>query len=232
MQNQMELTPVQEAARNGLLGGIPAGGVFVLRGQPGMGRTTILQKAHAVTGGALLGVRQIMTESGGLQPWAIEEAFLEMLDNALLRHELVFVDDLHLVTSAGESCDYARTYLLDAALTAALGEASAQHKKLIFATTGDAPWPVRRRAFTWEIGAFGAEDYAWLCGAYLTTEVSGTLDYARIHRFATGLNACELKNACLWLGREGSVTTESLVEYLRAQHMESNGELDEAPQLN
>jgi hypothetical protein len=229
MQNETMLTPAQEAARNGLLGGIPAGGVFVLRGQPGMGKTTILRKVHAVTGGAFLGLRQFMTALAGHQSLPIEEAFLVMLDNALVRHDVVVVDDLHLVTNVVESWGYGRTYLLDAALTAALGEASAQHKKLIFATGGDAPWPVRRRAYTWEIGAFGAKDYQCLCGAWLTPEVSETLDYARIYGFATGLNAYQLKNACVRLGRQGRATAERLVEYLRAQHNESSVEIDEVP---
>jgi hypothetical protein len=181
-----------------------------------MGKTTILRKVHAVTGGAFLGVRQFMTALAGRRPLAIEEAFLVMLDNALVRHDVVAVDDLHLVTNVVKSCDYGRTYLLDAALTTALGEASAQHKKLIFATAGDAPWPVRRRANTWEIGAFGTRDYECLCGAWLTPEVSENLDYARIHGLATGLNAYQLKNACVWLGRQGRATAEGLVEYLRA----------------
>jgi transitional endoplasmic reticulum ATPase len=232
MQNEIRLTPAQEAAANGLLAGIPAGEVFVLRGQPGMGRTTIVQRVHAVIGGAFLGVRQFMTELAGHQALAIEEAFLEMLDRALAHHEVVVVDDLHLVTNVVESCDYSRTYLLDAALTAALGEASAQHKKVIFATAADAPWPVRRRAYAWEIHAFGAKDYECLCGAYLPRDASEGLDYARIHRFAPGLNAHQLKKACVWMGRQGPVTTEGLVEYLKAQYMESNVEIDEVPRVD
>jgi ATP-dependent 26S proteasome regulatory subunit len=232
MGNEYKLTPAQEAATSGLIGGVPAGEVFVLRGQPGMGKTTVLQKVHEATGGAFLGVRQFMTELAVHEPLAIEEAFLEMLDHALAGHEVVVVDDLHLVTNVVEGFDYTRTYLLDAALTAALGEASAQHKKLIFATAGEAPWPVRRRAYTFEIGGFAAEDYECLCGAYLTPEVSAGLDYARIHRFAPGLNAYQLKNACAWLGRKGAVTTEGLVEYLKAQHMQSNVEIDEVPHVD
>jgi hypothetical protein len=230
MGNEYQLTPAQEAAANGLIGGIPVGEVFVLRGQPGMGKTTVLRKVHTATGGAFLGVREFMTELAAREPLAIEEAFLEMLDHALADHDMVVVDDLHLVTNVVEGFDYSRTYLLDAALTAALGEASAQHKKLIFATSGEAPWPVRRRAFTWEIGGFAAEDYESVCGVYLTPEVSQKLDYAQIHRFAPGLNAYRLKNACTWLARQGMVTTEDLVEYLKAQHMQSNVEIDEVPQ--
>ena len=232
MPNEVRLTPAQEAAAKGLLSGIPAGEVFVLQGQPGMGKTTILRKVHAVTGGAFLGARQFMTELAGHQPLAIEEAFLNMLDSALMNHDLVLVDDLHLVTNVVESFRYHRTYLLDAALTTVLGEASAQHKKLIFGTAGEAPWPIRRRAYIWDIGAFGAEDYEPVCAAYVDLESSAELNYARIYRFAPGLNAYQLKNACTWLGRQGIVTTDGLVEYLKAQYLKSNVEIDEVPHVD
>ncbi len=72
-----------------------------------------------------------------------------MLDEAISKHTLVLVDDLHLVTDAVGSLD---SLLLDAELTAVLGDAAGQRKKLVFATSGEAPWPVRRRALIVEIG--------------------------------------------------------------------------------
>ena len=156
MKNELTLTPTQQSAADGLLRGLPAGDVFVLEGQPGMGKTTVLLEVHRQAGGAFLGVRQFLDVLIAREPAAIEEAFLEMLDTALAGHDIVFVDDLHLITNVLESCDYPRTYLLDAALTAVLGEAAAQGKKIVFATAGGAPWPVRRRAFRWEIGEFSS----------------------------------------------------------------------------
>ena len=135
----MKLSPVQRLAFDRLLGGIAAGEVLVLRGRAGAGKTTILQKVHATMGGALVAVRQFIDHL----------RFLKMLDEALSEHTLVLVDDLHLVTNTVRSFD---ALLLDAELTAVLGDACGQRKKLVFATSEEPPWSVRRRAWIVEIG--------------------------------------------------------------------------------
>ena len=166
------------------------------------------------------------------QPSAIEEAFLQMLDRALASHDTVIVDDLHLVTAVVGSCDYGRAFLLDAALTAALADAAIQRKTLIFGVEDDAPWPIQRRAYTWEIPAFTAEDYRSLCQAHLDAEAAQRLDYARIFRFAPVLNAYQVKNACTWLRREPEFDTARFVEYLQSQDMASNVELGEVQRVD
>src|SRR2546422_11739697 len=123
MEGEIILTPAQQLAFDDLMGGVSAGDVFVLRGESGMGRSTILRKAHATLGGALVGVRQFLALLSARQPMAIEETFLDMIEQALASHDLVIVDDLHLVTNVVDSCDYPRGFLLDAALTSILGEA-------------------------------------------------------------------------------------------------------------
>src|SRR5579872_1202142 len=150
----MKLSPVQRLVFDRLLGGISVGDVVVLRGAPGAGKTTILTMVHAVMGGALLGMRQFIEQVAALDPLAIEEAFLGMLDEALAKDGLLFVDDLHLVSNIAESYDFPRTLLLDAGLTAVLGDAAGQRKKIVFATSADVPWSIRRRAFTVEIGDY------------------------------------------------------------------------------
>ena len=228
----IDLTPAQKRAAKGLIFGLATGDVFVLRGQPGSGKTTVLEYVHASVGGVLLGVRQFMDALIARGPAAIEEAFLDMLDQALQKHDVILVDDLHLITNVVESCDYNRTYLLDATITAVLGEAAAQRKKLVFATAENAPWPIRRRAYTWEIREFGGEDYRCLCRPYLRAEAAERLDYGKIHRFAPALNGYQLKNACVWIGRKPAVTTDRLIEYLRRQNMTSNVELEEVARVD
>jgi SpoVK/Ycf46/Vps4 family AAA+-type ATPase len=177
-------------------------------------------------------MREFMDSMMNHQPSALEEAFLQMLDRALASHDTVIVDDLHLVTAVVGSCDYARTYLLDAALTAALADAAIGKKTLIFGVAEEAPWPIARRAYTWEIAAFTAADYGVLCDAWLGAEAAGRLDCARIFRFAPALNAWQLKNACGWLRREPGFDTARFVEYLQSQDMASNVELGEVQRVD
>src|SRR6185436_13043048 len=220
MAREITLTPVQQTAAEELSTALAAGHVLVLRAAAGMGRTTVLRRVHSSAGGAFAGVRQFMDILASRQPAAIEEACLQMIEEALASHDLVIVDDLHLVTGIVDSCNYARSYLLDAALTAIMGEAGARNKKLLFGVDeGDAPWPVRRRAYSCEIGEFTPADYECLCRAHLEANAADRLDYAKIHRFAPALNAHQLKNACVWLAREADLHSDRFIEFLCSQNM-------------
>ncbi|MCU1276377.1 MAG: ATPase, central domain protein [Bryobacterales bacterium] len=131
MAREITLTPVQQTAAEELLTALCAGHVLVLRAAAGMGRTTVLRGVHSSAGGAFAGVRQFMDILASRQPAAIEEACLQMIEEALARHDLVIVDDLHMVTSVVDSCNYARSYLLDAALTAIMGGRSTEEKAAV-----------------------------------------------------------------------------------------------------
>jgi hypothetical protein len=150
MKTEIVLTPVQQDVLNGLLEGSKVGRVLVLRGEPGHGMTTILEKFQSAKGGAIIGVREFLAGPAA-RLTAIEEALLRMIEDAMHAHDLVMVDDLHLVTNMVERHNHPRRYLLDAALTALLAEARVLHKTLIFATRGDVPWSIERRACIWEI---------------------------------------------------------------------------------
>lgn len=141
-----KLSPAQRLAYDRMLAGIAIGELLVLRGPAGAGKSAILEMVHAAIGGALFGMHEFASQK------AIEETFLGMLDQALSYHNLVLVDDLQLVTNIVEGPDCLRALLFDAALTTTLGDAAGQRKKLVFATSGELPWSVRRRALTCIIG--------------------------------------------------------------------------------
>ena len=108
MKTEIVLTPVQQTAFNGLLEGITVGRVLVLRGEPGRGMTTILEMLHAARGGVIIGVREFLAGLMASDPLAIEEAFLRMIEDAMHAHDLVIVDDLHLVTNIVDNYNYSR----------------------------------------------------------------------------------------------------------------------------
>jgi hypothetical protein len=163
----------------------------------------------------------------------MEESFLQTIGDALASDDLILVDDLHLVTSIVNSFDYLRSYMLDAALTAILGEAGARKKKLIFGVNqDDAPWPIQRRADSWEIGDFDAADYECVCRAYLDAEVADRLDYARIHRSGVKVNASQLKDACMSSRRETALDADVFIQYLRPQNAASRLDIAELSQVD
>src|SRR5262245_50326595 len=142
MPTEIILTNAQQEAFTGLLEGTTVGSVLALKAPCGMGKTTILKKIHAARGGILLGTRELVAGLMSDNAAGIEEAFLRMIDDAMQTARLVIVDDLHLVTNVVESWTYPRKHLLDAALTSLLAEASVMKKTLIFASSGELPWPI------------------------------------------------------------------------------------------
>src|SRR5262249_31991570 len=131
MVTHIRLTPSQHTAADGLINGIFKGGVLVLESSDGMGRTTVLEHVHAALGGSFVGIRQLMTALMNRVPAAIEEAFLETVEQAFERSDLVIIDDLHLLNSVADGCSYPRSWLLDAVFTALMDQAARQDKNLI-----------------------------------------------------------------------------------------------------
>src|SRR5215467_406958 len=107
------LTPAQELAYMALLEGVTHADVIVLWGRAGAGKTTVLKKAHDARGGAWLGMREYMRAVASHVPEAMEEAFLEMMEQALDANDIVFIDDLHLIAEIMDGYYYPRKGLLD-----------------------------------------------------------------------------------------------------------------------
>jgi len=227
MDSQLILTPAQQRAHDGLLTGIATGAVCTLCGDAGTGKTTILRKANAATGGGFISIKQFMESLSSHQPAAIEEAFLDLVEQQLAIHDLLFIDDLSLLTDVTNKYGYPRAHLLDAALTALLNDAADARKKLVFGIECRTPEPIRCRAYCWKIGEFTPEDYASFCGAFLKPETAAGLDCAKIHRFAPALTAYQLKGCCGWLRDKTGVDTERFIDYLSKQNLISNVSLDE-----
>jgi len=233
IEDRNALTPVQRVAADRLLAAIRAGNITVLKAAHGAGRTTILRAVAAPTGGALIGAREFMSVLAGHQAAAIEEAFVSLMDTALDRHDFVILDDLHLIAAVVTGCCYPRSCLMDVALTAILDGAITRHKQVLLAMDdGDPPQLVQSRANIVEIDTFTASDYESICRAYLGSVTARRLDFTEIHRFAPELNAHQLAKACVWLRADRELDTARFTEFLAAQNMTSNVELEQVESVD
>ena len=219
--------PAQQQAVNRLMEIIPIGSVFALEGETGAGKTLILEAVHRVCGGVLLGMREFIAALQTHAPAAIEEAFVKMIEQAMADHELILVDDLHLVMNTVEGCNYPRAELFDAALTAVLDEAASLRRKLLFVVEDRVPSPIQQRAYTCKVDDFTPADFECICRAHLGAEIVSRLDFGEIHRFGPKLNGHQLRKACMWLQRVPGLDTQGFIGYLQSQHMVSNVDLDE-----
>lgn len=160
------LTPAQEAAAEGLIAALACGNVVVLKGDVGRGKTTVLKQVQAATGGVLRGMREFMQSLEACEPFAIEGAWIRLMEANLAEHDVVILDDLHLIANVVAGYSYPLQNLLDVAITAVL-EQSTEDKKFVFAVEEEAPEPIGRRAQTSTITDFAPADYESICYAYL-----------------------------------------------------------------
>ena len=223
------LTPAQQSAANHLIATLPADSVLILRGDAGAGKTTIMETLRAETGGILLGMRNFVDMLMLRRPDAVEQSFVEMIQEAMADHEVVLVDDFHLITAITGHYNYTRAGLMDAALEGIASTACAQSRKLVLATNKeDPPSSMRSRAWCFDIGDFTPADYEAIARAYPPWAGDARqLDYAKIHRFAPKLNAHQLKSACLWPDHRRGCTTEAFIEYLSSIDITSNVDREE-----
>ena len=217
----IKLSPTQLCAYHGLQAGLAVGNVILLWGDTGLGKTTVLRELHAKLGGCLLTLKDFMDAQQSRHPLSLEETFAQLVMQALQSHDVVIVDDLGVLSGVMHGCGaYPRSGFLEVPLTALATYAIEAGKKLICAGSGSTA--LQQRGYQFGIDEFDVEDYAFLCDTYLGAELASLLDYPKIFRFATKLNAHQLKAACLWLKRDETLDTERFIEYLRSQYLASN----------
>ena len=107
--------------------------------------------------------------------------------------------------------------------------ADATGKKLIFASAHDQN--LQKKGFVANLPAFGPDDHAFYCRAYLDAELAGRLDYRKIFRFARGLDGYDLKTIGLLLRDRHDLDTDAYIEALRSFGLTSNVNLGEVQQV-
>jgi transitional endoplasmic reticulum ATPase len=221
------LCPAQQRAFDDMTSALPDGDIFVLSGDTGMGKSTVLRALHATTGGAYLSMRDFLDAMRPRHPLAMEETFERLVLNALAANEVIFVDDLGLFTDVDSGCGgYPRPHFHQAPLTTLAVYAIEAGKRLIFATGGSTPPPIYQRSLGFDIKEFTAADYEVLCRTCVGPSTEG-LDFAKVHRYAPHLNAHIFKTLGPSLRRRGPMSTPEFIEYLRAHGLASNVDLEE-----
>ena len=203
------------------------GSIFRVWSGVGRGKTTILKEVHQQTGGVFLGMKEFVDASTLRHPLALEETLYNLVLEALKSHEVVIVDDLHLLDLYSAGCHfYPRSGYLNSVMMALCSHALETDRKLIFSTTGQLADAATQRSYSFGIDRFKVEDYAALAERWLEKN-SAKLDFEKIFRFAPKLNAHQLKAACKWLAEHPSLNTEVFIDYLRSQRLASNVDLEE-----
>lgn len=197
----------------------------------GMGRTTMLRALQRQLGGRtrVLTAAELIGAMDGRHPLALEEAFYNLVGDALAARDPVLVDDVQLLAhTALFGHFYPRQQFLRVPLTALVDRALATGTRLVLAGN-PAPIQVQRPgARVVSLDAFDASDYAHVARAYLGDAAAARVDFARVYRFARHLTARQLRDACEALVEAGdALDTDRFLDHLRAHQMATNVDLAE-----
>ena len=222
------LSPAQQRAHDRILACWPSHNLFLLRGDGGSGKSTVLRVLHRRLGGAFLDARDLVDAPAARHPLALEDAFTQRIREALARHAHVFLDDFALLRDVTGGCrSYPRSGWLDAHLEALVEQLVGSLSKLVIALP---PWGSGELG-TWaaasSIPDFTAEDAAFFGRLFLGEEVAARLDFQKIHRFAPNLDAHQWRSVCAPLRDEPAPDTDQFIACLRRQGLSSNVDLDE-----
>lgn len=220
------LYPSQQKTFNGLLQQMPLYSTFVVSGEIGSGKTTIVEAVLEKMGGTLFQFKDFIDSLRQGHPFAIEEVFEQLMLKALSEHDVVVVDDMHLLCATLQGQFYPRSGLLNIPLQIVSTYAAQSGKKLIFAGQPCALSSLYQRSCWISTARLTVEDYQFLGKQYLG-DAAQNLDYAKIYRFASKLNAYQIRDACLWLKQENAPTTDTFIDYLKARQLVSNIDLGE-----
>jgi AAA+ superfamily predicted ATPase len=228
------LSPAQRDAFDRVIGSLATTNVAGISAVPGFGRTTVLRALHDVLGGTFLGARDFLEASRDRHPFTLEEMLHTIVTRALATTDTVIVDDLHIIATSTAMTQVApRGQYLVAVMASLSAFAEAAGKTIIFGVEGTTRRNLLARIDVGVIGDFKVEDFAHVCGAYLPAGVHGRLDFARIHRFASKVNAYQLRRTAESLAGEGAaLDTERFITHLGEHHLASNVRLGEVQDVD
>ncbi|HEX4681213.1 MAG TPA: ATP-binding protein, partial [Gemmatimonadaceae bacterium] len=226
------LAPAQRTAVDALTDAAAPGHVITLVAEPGMGKTRMLRAAQDRLGGRILTAGEMQAAAAGRHPLAIEDAFHELIDDALREATPLFIDDADLLARVVEGCHmYPRGGYLHLVLTSLGNRAAETSRTIVMAASVLTPSVVSTSECV-ALEEFDADDYRSVCAEYLSPLEIASIDFAKVHRFARRLNARQLRRACQGIRRRladapHDSATDAVIDYLRSAQLVSNVDLGE-----
>jgi transitional endoplasmic reticulum ATPase len=226
--SRLILSPSQQKAADDVHRALSRGRVVELRANAGMGRTAVLQQVCASKRGAYLGVKNFV-DAWMVHAWSnLERVTHDLFEQALSTTDLLVIDDLHLIVNIVEHYNYTLGELFAAVLAALLTRMAPGQRLIVGVTSDGAPECVVRASHVVSLTEFESGDLTSIASQLLSSKAEG-LDFEKIHRYAPALTAMQMKQACLWMRVEESVSTDSFIQYLSSLNLASNVELNEVP---
>lgn len=232
-QKTFDLSPAQRRAFDALHAAVSNHGIVELSSIPGLGRTTILKALHEKRGGTFLDARTMVEAMEPANPLAIEETIYRRLITALAEHEIVVLDDLHLLMHVVAGCHaYPRANLMGVTIAALAEHCAETGTHLVLGGDPFAAHTTEAKAWSIHVEAFDVEDYAHIGRATLGESRSAGIDFKKVFRFASRLTARQLRETFESIALGDRFDTDHVIDVLRSQQLASNVDIDEVQQVD
>lgn len=208
------------------------GSIVLLKGGWGSGRSTVLRALHQHLGGRLLTARDFVHAQVSNHPFKFEEAFFQLLEEALEQHGTVFVDDFDLVVQFVTDYNAPRNEFLDLVLRAVAAQVEETGKRLVFAVAGlEECVNLSEHSHEVKNPSLTREDQEFLFRALLPSGQVEGLNFDDLYAYAPKLTCRQIALTCQMLQREEGLTTAALIDCLARFNLESNVDVEHVEQV-
>ena len=230
-----ELSPTQAAALEKLRETIRIVPVVVLTGGVGVGKTTLVNRLAGEFGGIRISCRDVLQASEGANHACFEEGLHRLVDAALDKADIVFVEDLDLFCFTNKfGMAYPRPYYFQTTLQALLETARAKGRRLVFTATDRLKLlpQLDGRVVFLPFGALTPEDYRFFLEQNLGAERAKKLDAKRIFSFAAKLSVYQLNESCALIRDDAAADDQMVLDLLDSRMLSSNVSLGEVAKVD
>ena len=230
-----ELSPTQAIALEQLRETIRAVPVTVLTGWVGTGKTTLINRLAEEFGGLRISCRDVLQASEGANHPLYEETLHRLVDDALDKANMVFVEELDLfcfTNKFGQA--HPRPFYLNTTLQALLETTRAKGKRLVFTVTDRKKLlpQLDGRAVFVSLGALTPDDYRFFLEQNLGAERAERLDARRIFSFAPKLSIYQLNEVCALIRDDTAANDQTVLDLLDTRMLSSNVSLGEVAKVD
>jgi ATP-dependent 26S proteasome regulatory subunit len=231
----VELSPTQAIALERLRDTVRAVPVTVLTGGVGAGKTTLVNRLTEEFGGVRISCRDVLQAAEGANHPSYEEGVHRLVDAALDKADIVYVEDLDLFSFPNKfPMAYPRPYYLNTTLQALLETTRARGKRLVFTVTDRLKLvpQLDGRAVFLPLGALTPDDYSFFMERNLGTERARRLDARRIFSFASKLSVYQLNEVCALIRDDVAADDQTVLDLLDTRMLSSNVSLGEVAKVD
>ncbi len=195
-------------------------------GAQGSGRTLVLEHLQAKLGGRILRAEDAFRAFARRDPAAMEEALIDLIADAHEDHDIVYFDDLNLVSIPTMVAD--RPGYSDQLFRSYVERAGARGKKIVLSWTGRDPDHFGVAFAMAELGKFGPVEYRAILEHHCASTL-GDVDYDELYRAYRGLsgNALAFLGRLIRMDRTPHVTTAEVIAIADTYLAQTNVDLDE-----